>query len=288
MQISIAESAKAGNPVQGWVPMTGSVRPSAFFASDLDAGDAVCAAFRFGDRGAHTSRTMMLAEATALFDAVRVAAAKDAYRSALLEENATGKQTASNRASTLRRLTEFYSLDPNDKFFRVFRRCWDVDKIGRPLIAALAALARDPRFRSTASVILSLPKGAELHRDAVRTAIGEVSSGRLNPAIVDKLLRNAASSWSQSGHLEGRTFKRRKAVRPTEGAAAMAAWLAYQAGFRGAALFASDWFRVLDATPTAARDALMEAKRHGLLDLRMADEVVSIDFGRLERPLGAL
>ena len=36
-------------------------------------------------------------------------------------------------------------------------------------------------------------------RDAVGKAIGE----RLNESTLDKVVRNTASSWSQSGHLEG-------------------------------------------------------------------------------------
>ncbi len=101
-------------------------RPTSFFAPDLDECEAVRAGFRFGDRGAHTSRTMMLAELDALFAAVPATGSKDDYRVALLEGNVTGKQTASNRSSTLRSLSEFYVLDPSQKLFRVlsvdFRR----------------------------------------------------------------------------------------------------------------------------------------------------------------------
>ena len=47
----------------------------------------------------------------------------------------------------------------------------------------------------------------------------EVGS-RLNDAILDKVARNAGSSWSQSGHLQGRVRKIRLRVDPTVGPAA--------------------------------------------------------------------
>ena len=53
---------------------------------------------------------------------------------------------------------------------------------------------------------------AELSREAVRDALAGAVGGRLNEATVGKVVRNAASSWAQSGHLAGRTFKRRTRV----------------------------------------------------------------------------
>jgi hypothetical protein len=53
-------------------------------------------------------------------------------------------------------------------------------------------------------------------------------------------------------------------------------------GFGGAQLFASPWVGILDTSPTQALELALEAKRHGLLDLRLSGDVVDMDFSRLD------
>ena len=100
--------------------------------------------FRFGDKGTHTSRTMMLAELTALLDARTGRATREEYRKAILEENVFGKRTAATRRLTAQRLNELYALDPEVTLFRLLRFFWQADALARPLLALLCACARDP------------------------------------------------------------------------------------------------------------------------------------------------
>jgi hypothetical protein len=246
------------------------------------APTAVDAGFRAGDRGTHTSRTIMLAELTAMLAAVAASAPRTEYLAAIVEENCLGKATASTRSLTYQRLSELYALDPVVPLFRVLRRLWDVDHQGRPLLAMLAALARDPLFAATASCIISLPNGSELIRDDLKRALQEVTGSRLNESVLDKVVRNVSSSWTQSGHLEGRVFKKRRLVKATPSTIAFALYLAHAAGFRGDGLLRSGWVVVLDCEGSAARDLAFAAKRQGLLDLRMAGDVVEITFDRLD------
>src|SRR5207247_1424549 len=102
--------------------------------------------------------------------------------------------------------------------------------------------------------------------DAIRTAVG----GRLNEATLDKVVRNASSSWTQSGHLQGRVRKFRQSVRPTPLSTAYALLLGYLEGLRGGRLFETTWTRVLDASPAALRSVAAEAKRLGGLDVKAA------------------
>ena len=53
---------------------------------------AQAAGFRFGEKGTHTSRTMMLAELTELLAAVPANAARGEYAEAIIEDNILGKQ----------------------------------------------------------------------------------------------------------------------------------------------------------------------------------------------------
>ena len=82
------------------------------------------AGFRFGDKGTHTSRTMMLAELTELLDALPETAPRQAYAEAIIEDNLLGKQTAATRKLTNQRLGELYGLTPTLPLFAVLRRAW--------------------------------------------------------------------------------------------------------------------------------------------------------------------
>ena len=110
------------------------------------------------------------------------------------------RQPSRPAAGQAQRLGELYALDPRGcQIFRVLRRLWLVDVPGRPLLAMLCALARDPLLRSTAPAVLALPVGTELVRSTFLDEIREVVGGRLNESVLDKVARNAASSWAQSG-----------------------------------------------------------------------------------------
>jgi hypothetical protein len=250
------------------------VTPSAVDAAERQG-------FRTGDRGTHSSRTIMVAELTALLAVVPRDADRSAYTAAVIEDNCLAKPTISTRRLSIQRLGELYALERACPVFGVLRALWDLDPKSRPLLALLAALARDPLLRATAAPIVELSPRAELPRASVRAALRESVADRFSEAVLEKVLRNAASSWTQSGHLEGRTFKIRRRVEATPFAVALALFLAYAAGFRATELLANGWLSVLDASPSAARALAVEAKRLGLLDLRSAGDVLEIGFARL-------
>lgn len=238
--------------------------------------------FRRGAVGTHTSRTIMLAELTALFDAIPATAATAELAHAIKASNILGKSTTSTRRLTNQRLTELYALDPQVALYRILRRLWQIDVAGRPLLAILCAIARDPLLAASASAVVPLPNGAEFLRSPMKEAIRADVDDRLNDSILDKVVRNAASSWTQSGHLVGRTIKKRSKVKATAGATALALYLAHAAGFRGQQIFTSGWAKVLDADAAALRSVALDAKRAGLIDLRVAGEVIDISFARLD------
>ena len=108
------------------------------------------AGFRWGEKGTHTSRTIMLDELRSVLVNCEPDAARDDYLSAIREDNCLGKRTAATRRLSSQRLSELYGLDPAVPLFRVLRRCWYTDRDGQPLLALLLALARDPLLRVSA------------------------------------------------------------------------------------------------------------------------------------------
>lgn len=244
---------------------------------DLGAG------FRLGAVGTHTSRTIMLSE---LDRALHTGASGDRLADLVLEENLFAKATASGRTLTLQRLRELYGLDESIPIFRILVQLWKRDPKSLPLLAILAALARDPLLRATAKPVVGLAPGAELMRDAIRDQISGAVGSRLNPSTIDKVIRNAASSWAQSGHLTGRTFKRRTPVVATPTALAFAIWLAQAAGIQGDAPLSSGWVAVLDLEGPELRILLERARAAGLLQLRQFGDRTELDASRLSE-LGA-
>lgn len=253
-----------------------------FFPQTRGRGTAIQAGFRFGHVGTHTSRTMMLDELTATLSAVPTGRKTTDYASAIVEDNCLSKQTIANRRHSLQHLRELYALDPSVPLFRILSRLWVLDVQGRPLLALLVSLARDPLLMTTATAIIGLQDGAEFQRTAVRATIDKLVGERFNDSTLDKAIRNTASTWAQSGHLHGRTFKIRRLVRATPASVAFALYLATAAGFHGQEIVASSWLKVLDCGTSSAIELALEAKRIGLIDLRVAGDVFELNLDRLD------
>ena len=245
------------------------------------AATAAEVGFRFGAKGTHTSRTMMFEELRLVLQATAPEAKRADYAAAIIDGNCLSKPTGSTRRLTNQRLGELYGLDPAIPLFRVLRRLWALDSESRPLLALLGALARDPLLAATCPAVIFLSVNAEFQRDAIKNALRIFVGNRLNDSTLEKVCRNAASTWAQSGHLLGRTFKKRRAVTASPVTTAFAMYLANAAGFRGADILSCAWLRVLDCDPSRARHLALEAKRVGLLDLRIAGDVVELNLARL-------
>ncbi|HUU95347.1 MAG TPA: hypothetical protein VM487_06385 [Phycisphaerae bacterium] len=239
------------------------------------------AGFRFGDKGTHTSRTIMLRELEMLLSFCGPDATRDEYIAAIQHDNCLGKRTVSTRKLSSQRLSELYALDPDVLLFRAMRRCWYADRGGQPILAMQLALARDPLLRASAPPVLRMRTGEELARQQMTDALSQAVGSRLSESTLDKVVRNASSSWTQSGHLKGRGRKVRQTVVPTAATTAFALFLGYVAGDRGAALFESLWARVLDAPVGELMRFAADARRLGFLDMSQSGGVVNVSFSRL-------
>ena len=237
--------------------------------------------FRWGQKGTHTSRTIMLDELRSVFVHCRPTATRDHYLGAIHDDNCLGKRTASTRKLSSQRLSELYGLDPETPLFRVMRRCWYADRDCQAILAILMALARDPLLRASAEPVLRMQPGEELARQQLTDAVSRAVGTRLSESTVDKVVRNTASSWTQSGHLKGRGRKTRQLVVPSPVTAAYALLLGYLAGARGEALFGSLWARVLDVTASELSNLAVDARRLGFLDMTQAGGVIDLSFSRL-------
>ena len=234
--------------------------------------------FHYGNKGTHTSRTMMLDELSALLRVCDPAAKRADYVKALVDDNCLGKHTLSTRRLTLQRLSELYALDASVPLFRLLRQFWSADEKAHAQLALLVAIARDPLLRATCPVVLSMSHGEEIARQRLTDAIRDAVNGRLNDSTLDKVVRNTGSSWTQSGHFDGRSRKKRMRLEPTPVSAAFALVLGYMLGLRGHSLFESLFARALDRDENALTFLAMDAKRLGLLDIKSGGGLTVVSF----------
>ena len=237
--------------------------------------------FRFGDKGTHTSRTIMLEELSLLLRECPENAMREDYATAIVDHNCLGKRTVATRKISGKRLRELYGLDPSLLIFRVLRSCWQADGEGRSLLALLTALARDPLLRVTSYPILRMRPGEELARQQVIDVLKESAGNRLNDGTLDKAVRNASSSWTQSGHLKGRVRKIRRKVKPTPVVTSYAILLGYLLDARGDGLFKTLWAKVLDTPGEELVQLALDAKRLGFLDLSYSGGVLEVSLDRM-------
>ena len=241
-------------------------------------------------RTAHISRTMMLSEATTLFASVPTAAPLDAYHHAVVDDNLLLKRTVSNREKTFRFLRELYALDSTNTVYAALRVLWDGDPRGRPLLALLNAVYRDEVLRPSADAILAARPGTPMGKEELSVAIAARYPDRFGPKSLDKIGRNVASTWTQSGHLLGRVAKRRGAPVTTVGPATMSLLLGWLDGHRGLALFDTLWAKIASDNTNDLDALAFAASNRDWLRYKRLGDVVEIDFApfiaRLEASSG--
>lgn len=236
--------------------------------------------FKVSEGGAHTSRTIMLKEITRLLASADKRAGTEDYRRLVLSDNVLGKRTQTTRQETVRRLRELYALSPKVPIFGVYRQLMKVDPQSAPLLSLLIAWVRDPLLRATTPAILRATAGEQVRGDDFQEALTEVYPHQYSAKNIGKIARNAASSWTQSGHLSGRTKKLRSRVQPRPAALTFALILGHVTGLAGARLFSSILCRLLDLNASEARSLAEQAHRQELITLRAVGPVVEITFPR--------
>ena len=223
----------------------------------------------------------MLTELQDILASVPQSASADDYRDAILQRNALGKTTDSTRQKSLRHLRELYALDEATPIFGLLRKLHSIDASNLPLLALQVAWSRDPLFRATTMAIMDVSEGDRVETTRLAQALEVTFPNQYSELNRNKIARNAASSWTQSGHLAGRSHKTRQRTKPSAVAVAMSLFLGNVAGYHGASVFSNPWCRLLDLDADRARSMGQEAHRAGLINLRAMGDVVDLAFPSL-------
>ena len=225
----------------------------------------------------------MLRELTLLLAACSPNSEFADYESAIMGDNVLLKKTDATRRESVRRLRELYSLDRELVLFRSLRDLWDYDHQAQPMLALLSATARDPLLRATVPVVLQAAPGELVTAHMISETVGKAFPSRVNRTTLASIGRHTASSWTQSGHLQGRTNKVRVKAQCHPTSVAYALLLGYLCGSRGAALFQTPWAQLLDAPPHTLHEQAFLASQRGWLEYRHAGTVTEIGFSYLLR-----
>ena len=247
-----------------------------WFATPEDASTAAALGFRFAPGGVHLSKTMMLSELTAVFDATP-ALEPAAIEQAILVDNVLAKRTGTARRLALAHLNTLYGIVRPRPVQSVLLRLWPRNAIGRPLLVLLCSLAREPMLRATAGAVLPVPVGTAVRWSDLGAALDPRLRDRYSPKTLAALAQRCASSWTQSGHLRGRVNKRRRLAEPSPETTAYAALLGAIAGFGGPALLRSPWMRVLDRSEWELLNLLRRAESMGLARVKVGGGVIQIE-----------
>ncbi|MBS4077705.1 hypothetical protein [Pseudomonas rustica] len=234
--------------------------------------------FKFGRNGAHSARTMMLAEITELFHGRGFEATPAQYQEDIELFNVLHKPTEKARKLTWRHLVDLYGMDTHIPLFRTFRRLWESDESARPMLACQMALARDPLLRLSQDKILSLVPGQLLPREDMEQALDEQCPDRYSPAMLKSLAQNVNGSWTNAGFLQGRSKKHRAEpdVRPVN--VVFALFLGYLQGATGNRLFISEWLRLLGCRQERLLELARQASYSGMINFKHSSEVVEVTF----------
>jgi hypothetical protein len=256
-------------------PLIEEANAPLWIAPHVDAASLVKLGFRLGSGGVHQSKTMMLRDLGALLRAAPDPGSADAA-DLIINQNVLLKGTGSARRLALQRLNGLYGLASGAPIGRALTRLWQRDDSGRPILALLCALAREPPLRDTATAVLDAMSGSDVRWPDFAARFEALHPGRYSAKMLRSLSQNCASTWTQSGHLKGRVKKRRARAIASPVVAAYAALLGELAGFGGATLLASPWIRTLDSSEAETMALLRQAEGLGLLRVRSAGDVVDI------------
>lgn len=238
-------------------------------------------------QSAITSHSIGIPELVRLFDIVPIDARLEDYEQVAVADNALGLATETGRRWRFATLRRLYLFRRDSLLFRALRELWAVDIAGRPLLAALCAMATDTVFRASAKVIVSTAPRDEVTVNDFAETIEAAYPGAYAASTLKKASSNAYASWQQSGHLvqAERGRKRRQLVTCRPACVAYALLIGRLQNAKGDALFETAWTHVLDQPRSQLYELAFAASQRGMVEYRNAGGIVEVGFRELLRPV---
>ncbi len=234
--------------------------------------------YKFGQSGAHSARSMMLAELRLLFQSTGPEATRKQYQTDICDYNLLDKPTVKSRNLTYRHMLDLYGLSADIPLFRVFRTLWTLAEQGQPVLALQLALVRDPLLRLSQDFIVNKPLGELVSRQDIEGLLKAPDPDRFSPASLKSFAQNINGSWTQAGFLKGKARKTR--VTPTLAFTnvVFALFLAYLEGATGEMLFHNSWCTLLGLTEQQLTEHAIAAAQRGIIDFKQSGGITEVRF----------
>lgn len=237
--------------------------------------------FSHASTGAHLARSMMLEELILLVNGTHEDASRSTIQRAIVEENLLGKPTASSRVKTFQHLRSAYGLNVGAVLWRIFRQFAKKEPRALPLMALVLVYSRDAQLRASFALVHTLKVGQPLPRVLMEQRLEEEFPGVYSAAMKKSTAQNVNTTWTATGHLEGRAHKYRTRPKTHWLATTYAMFVGYLAGVRGQLLLDSVYARLVGVDPQTVAEHLSFASAQGLIRFRNAGGVVETDFTSL-------
>lgn len=235
--------------------------------------------YKYGKSGAHSARSMMIAELSQLLEQHPQGASVSTIKSDILEFNVLHKPTANSRKLTFRHLQDLYALDPSVCLYRNLLHLWErSNESTRAILAFQLAYCRDPLLRVVLPLLTELKPGEPVSREQTEALIEQHNPGAYSPASLKSFAQNLNGSLTQAGFLQGRSKKVR--CQPTIGAAnvAYALFIAYLNQQEGTLALRSEWILLLGLNDDEILGLAQGAHSRGLIKFTNASDVMEIRF----------
>ncbi len=227
------------------------------------------------------ARSMMLEELNLLAANAPIEASLEDFRKAVLEENVLGKSTYSSRLKSLRHLTQLYGLDREMALFAALRYLGHAEPSALPLVALVCAFCRDPQLRQSFALVDRLQSGTRYSRLEMESHLEKCFPERFSGKMKKSLAQNVSTTWTVTGHLQGRVAKVRAFPTPHPAATVYAMFAGYLLGLRGENLVQSVFGRLVAPDTALIPQHLAHAASRGWIRFRHAGGVMETDFAPL-------
>ena len=229
--------------------------------------------------GIHTRRTIMFNDLEQLLDySENKDLSPDEYRTLIVDENCLGKNSVKTRTLSYQYLSDTYLLNQDVLLFRALHYFWTRDEEAHSQLAMLCAYNRDALFRMVTPYILSLPEGAQLQKLNVEEFIEAKQPDRFSQSTLESTVRNLNSSFTQSGHLQGRVKKVRTRLEATPGAVSYALFIGFIKGYRGEMLLNSEYMKLLECSFDQTVELAQTSARKGWMIFKKVGNVIEVSF----------
>lgn len=228
--------------------------------------------------GVLTSRSILLYQAVKLFNIYQKVGLAQPPKHYVIDENRLGIPTLSSRQKTCALLKREYGFSEKIPIFKGLFKLQRIHEEEAGLSLFLLAWTRDALLRYGTSEILDRKPSEVLRTREIFEVISGETENRYRENICGKIVANWMASWTQSGHLSGKSKKTRAQVKAGPVALAFACLLSTLSGEAGEKIFSSVWIQILDLNPQQARELAQKAKEIGLLDVYSMGGVTQISF----------